>query len=115
MIPTLLIQPFVENAIWHGLQGEGDNGKINISLYRQGDILHCIIQDNAIGRLAASKGKGETEKKSWGIMLTQHRLGLININNQNKPALVFNDLLNEKGESAGTCVGISIPIKEVLL
>ncbi|MFT3750676.1 MAG: histidine kinase [Agriterribacter sp.] len=111
-MPTMLIQPFVENAIWHGLRSKEDEGKIDISIHRRGNILHCRICDNGIGRTAASKEKINVEKKSFGINLTQHRLQLINFNNQNKPAITFSDLVNENGQCAGTCVDISIPVKE---
>ncbi|MBX2923825.1 MAG: histidine kinase [Chitinophagaceae bacterium] len=112
MIPTLLMQPFVENAIWHGLRGKEHEGKIDISIHRQENILLCRICDNGIGRAAASKEKINTEKKSFGINLTQHRLQLINFNSQNEPAITFSDLANENGQCAGTCVDISIPVKE---
>ena len=76
MIPSLLIQPFVENAIWHGLQGiKNMNGKISIKMNLQNGILHCRISDNGIGRAkkqTAAAEKLENGKKSLGIKLTQN-------------------------------------------
>jgi len=113
MIPTLIIQPFVENAIWHGLRGKEEEGKIDISINREKNVLHCRICDNGIGRAAAAKEKNNVEKKSFGIDLTQNRLRLINFNDQNEPAITFSDLVNENGQCAGTRVDISIPVREI--
>ena len=115
MIPTLLIQPFVENAIWHGLQGKAhNNGKINISMHVRDNLLHCKIFDNGIGRAAiATKEKTGLENKSLGINLTQHRLELIDSSVQNGPGIEIYDLANEEGYASGTCVYIKIPVKEM--
>jgi LytS/YehU family sensor histidine kinase len=115
MIPTLLIQPFVENAIWHGLQGNSNYiGKININLHVQDKILHCKICDNGIGRIAtAVKEKTQIEKKSLGINLTQHRLQLIDSAHQHESGIEIYDLMNEEGQCSGTCVYIKIPVKEM--
>ena len=113
MIPTLIIQPFVENAIWHGLRGKEEEGKIDICIHLEKNVLHCRIFDNGIGRAAAAKEKNNIEKKSFGIDLTQNRLRLINFNDQNEPAITFSDLVNENGQCAGTRVDISIPVKEI--
>ena len=112
MIPTLLIQPFVENAIWHGLHAKTNgDGIITISMNVRDDILHCKICDNGIGRTNASKQKTETGKKSLGINLTEHRLRLIDPLKQEKVGIEIYDLMNEAGHSAGTCVHIKIPVK----
>lgn len=113
MIPTLLIQPFVENAIWHGLRYKEGRGKIDITLQRQEGALRCRICDNGIGRDAASKEKTNADKKSFGINLTQDRLRLINFDNQTRPVIAFSDLINEDGYCAGTRVDISIPVREI--
>ncbi|MEO8712778.1 MAG: histidine kinase [Parafilimonas sp.] len=115
MIPTLLIQPFVENAIWHGLQGTAhNNGKINIDMYVQDTILHCKIYDNGIGRAASEiKEKREAGKTSLGINITQHRLQLIDTPQQHESGIEIHDLVNEEGYSSGTCVDIKIPVKEI--
>lgn len=96
MIPTLLIQPFVENAIWHGLQGKNDGtGKININMSVKDDTLHCTICDNGIGRAATVvKEKTEKERKSLGINLTQHHLQLIDASRQHKSGIEIQDLIN---------------------
>jgi len=116
MIPSLLIQPFVENAIWHGLhENENVNGKININMSMQNSILNCKISDNGIGRARATglKEAAENGKKSLGIKLTQHRLQLIDPLKQQEVGISIYDLTNESGENAGTCVDIKIPVKMI--
>ncbi len=116
MIPSLLLQPFVENAIWHGLNGSRDiNGMINISMSHQSGILHCKISDNGIGRTKANAAKHEIEigKKSLGIKLTEHRLQLIDPLKSKDVGIVIYDLTTQSGESSGTCVDIRIPVKEI--
>ncbi len=115
MIHTLLIQPFVENAIWHGLESNGIyKGRINIDIHVQDKILHCTICDNGVGRTAnLAKQKDGLQKKSLGISITQHRLQLIDASVQNASGVEIQDILNKEGRSSGTCVHIKIPVKEI--
>ncbi len=116
MIPTLLIQPFVENAIWHGLPAkENGYGKIFINMKIDNDILYCKICDNGIGvnRSTALKQTIENGRKSLGIKLTQERLQLINTFKQQESKITMYDLKDEFGECTGTCVAIEIPVKEI--
>ena len=117
MVPPLLLQPFVENAIWHGLHPkENENGRIIIDLKLHDEILHCSIHDNGVGRInstALTKENG-IEKKSLGIKLTQRRLELFESSlKQDESVIVINDLTNDAGQSAGTCVHIKIPVKSL--
>lgn len=116
-IPSLLLQPFVENAIWHGLQGNGNvKGNIAINMSLQNGILHCKIIDNGIGRSRANKliKKSENYKTSLGIKLTEHRLQLIDPSKRERMGITISDVRNDCGEIAGTCVDIKIPVKEIL-
>jgi LytS/YehU family sensor histidine kinase len=115
MIPTLLIQPFVENAIWHGLhpkqRGDGEI-KINLQLYGNG--LHCEIIDNGIGRSTGAglpKENFAVEKKSMGITITQRRLQIIDDTKQDAAGITIHDLKDAAGNSSGTCVRINIPVR----
>jgi Histidine kinase/Tetratricopeptide repeat len=116
LIPSLLIQPFVENAIWHGLQGNKriDN-KICINMNRGNGILHCRIIDNGAGRLNKNVlgPKPTSGKKSLGIELTRTRLQLIDSSKRDDVGINIYDLKGELGENAGTCVEIKIPVKEI--
>jgi len=114
MIPSLLIQPFVENAIWHGLYPNEDHaGKITINMNLENDILHCKISDNGIGmeKSAALKGNNKGKKKSFGIEVTRQRLQLADPMHSEVFGVSFEDLRNGAGENAGTCVCIDIPVK----
>jgi sensor histidine kinase YesM len=79
-VPPLIIQPYVENAIWHGLMHKEEKGHIHIYLQQEGQLLVCSIEDDGIGRkrAAALKSKSATKGKSLGMQITAHRLELIN-------------------------------------
>ena len=116
MIPSLLLQPFVENAIWHGLQGSKNvNSKISINMNIEKGILHCRIIDNGVGRMkkTTSGAKQENGKKSLGIELTRNRLQLIDSSKRDEAGIDIYDLKSESGENAGTCVEIKIPVKDI--
>ena len=77
-IPPLIIQPFVENAIWHGLLLKEGPKRLIINTYRNNDKLILEIEDNGIGRKASEQFKSNgSERKSFGIELTQSRLDLL--------------------------------------
>ena len=114
-IPTMMIQPFVENAIWHGLQGNSHHqGDIRIRMHLEHGLLHCEISDNGIGRANAAQKENEMPgKKSLGMHITQHRLQLIDTTGQHESAIDIHDVTNENGRCSGTCVSIRIPVKEL--
>ncbi len=116
-IPPMLIQPFLENAIWHGLrhlQKEKCEGKILLKINREGDYLRCIIEDNGIGReksAALKAGKsGNNHKKSMGMRITRDRIDLINKLRNVDARVEIIDLKDDKGEAAGTRVELTIPV-----
>jgi hypothetical protein len=110
LVPPLLLQPFVENAIWHGLHPlQNGCGKISIDVHLTNNMLHCTICDNGIGRISAATLKKDTGKKSLGIELTHHRLQLIEPLNKNNAGVEFNDLMDASGHCTGTCVHVKIP------
>jgi LytS/YehU family sensor histidine kinase len=114
LIPSLLIQPFVENAIWHGLQGKNNGkGRIDINVSLQNHILHCEICDNGIGRTNSTVSKQFTEdrKKSLGIKLTRHRLELVDPLLKQEVGVAIDDIKDADGQNAGTCVHVKIPVK----
>jgi LytS/YehU family sensor histidine kinase len=104
-VPPLIYQPFIENAIWHGLNNLADNsGELQITFSIEKENLYCQIQDNGIGREAASKlkSKQNNANKSMGISITQKRIDQFSKNDKN--ALVYNDL------PIGTIVKIKLPL-----
>jgi ligand-binding sensor domain-containing protein/HAMP domain-containing protein len=114
-IPPMLIQPFVENAIWHGLMHLPDRraGQVMVSVSQQNGSLHCIVQDNGIGRQRATEIKANRSagsKKSVGMRITQDRIEMINKLYDLNARVEITDLKNEAGEAAGTRVELVIPV-----
>lgn len=112
-IPPLLLQPYVENAIWHGLMHKLDGGTVQIRVEQpQDDRLRITITDNGIGRAEAAmlKSKSATPKKSFGMNVTGERIALINQLYQTHTNVQVNDLVNATGHPAGTEVVLEIPI-----
>ena len=114
-IPPMLIQPYVENAIWHGLMHKSDrsNGMLILEISRKEDVLYCVIEDNGIGRKKAqalAAQKRTPRKRSMGMSITQDRMKIMsqlyNLNTEVK----VTDLYRKNGEPSGTRVELFIPI-----
>ena len=115
-IPPLLLQPFCENAIWHGLMQKEGQGHLNIELSMQDNILHCIISDDGIGRekAAALKSKSAEKEKSMGLAITAQRLALLNQNKNVQTFYTIEDNRDADNHIAGTKVILKIAYKEFL-
>jgi len=108
-IPALILQPFIENAIWHGLIPKETGGKVTISVRRYHGTIQCIIEDNGIGREQSKQFKPQYEAtyQSKGIGLTQSRLELDKLLNEREDAIFITDKVDKNGQSEGTKVIIS--------
>ncbi len=112
-LPPLLLQPYVENAIWHGLMHKQEGGNIVIDIEQPSEyLLHIEISDDGIGRERAlqHKSKSATQQKSFGLKMTSERLHAINYIYQTKTEVNIVDLINTEGNAAGTKVTIEIPL-----
>ncbi len=112
-VPPMIIQPFVENAIWHGLLHLEKPGSLLVKLSLNGhNMLECVIEDNGIGREKARelKSKTATTRKSLGMRLTEDRLSLLNQNAQLNAGIRIEDLKDAQGQACGTRVTLQIPI-----
>jgi hypothetical protein len=109
-IPTMLIQPFVENAIWHGLTHKDEPGHILIELEQHGDTVSCSISDDGVGREATKKMGQKKSHKSMGMDVTRERLQLLNELGAEATSFEVEDVLDDAGQIAGTRVRIDIPI-----
>jgi LytS/YehU family sensor histidine kinase len=112
-IPSMLMQPYVENAIWHGLMHKKGNGKIDISIKIENEVLKCVIKDDGIGRKKSRELKqnnGTVSHQSLGMSITKERLDIINQMNNSHLSVSIADLLNDEKESIGTQVELNIPI-----
>lgn len=115
-IPTMIIQPYVENAIWHGLLHKGSDGHLSISFRNNGaQQLQVTVTDNGIGREQAQllKSKSSLKYKSYGMQITNNRINAINQMYQDAAAVVIEDLKDALGQAAGTRVTLTIKYKIV--
>jgi len=113
-IPPLLFQPFVENAIWHGLMHKQGQGRIDIRLRIDKDLLVCTISDDGVGRsfAEASTSKSAQKQKSMGIGITRQRLAFINgVVEEDEGNFHIEDLYVD-GVPAGTRVELKIRFRE---
>lgn len=113
-IPPLLLQPYVENAIWHGLMPKEDGGHIDIkvAMKQEESLLEINITDNGIGREAATvlNKKIASKHRSYGMKATTERIALINQIYKTGANVFVHDLVNEQGQAAGTEVILQIPV-----
>lgn len=111
-IPAFLVQPFIENAIWHGIMGLKTRGMIRVDFSREGEQLICTIEDNGIGRAKSSEMKSnlDIDKKSMGISLVESRLKLLNNFYGENLRIQYTDIYNDDNQPAGTRVTINLPI-----
>ena len=113
-IPPLLLQPFCENAIWHGLMNKDGEGVLQVDLEIIENSLQCTITDNGVGRKKAGelKTKAIEKEKSMGIKITCNRLSLVNRHADVDSFFKIEDLEDERGEPAGTKVLFTIKYTE---
>jgi Histidine kinase len=101
LVPPLILQPFTENSIWHGLIHMQANGKIFINITASNYCFSITITDNGIGRhAAASNNKNNKTNKSFGSNITLQRIKMMNTNN----TIVITDVYNADSTVAGTKV-----------
>lgn len=115
-IPSMLIQPYIENAIKHGLLHRAGGRLLNITFKHQvsDDILICEVEDNGIGRARSAELKKQKNSivahNSRGMSLTEQRLNLLNAARRHKLGVSIEDLYDENNVALGTKVRIVIPI-----
>jgi len=112
-IPPMFAQPFIENAIEHGLRHRGPCGLVRIRYsMKEQDVLQIKVTDNGIGR-EASAGLGEKSgHKSMGIAITEERLGVLSKKYNRKFTMQTRDLKDDEGSNAGFEVQIDVPVRE---
>lgn len=112
MAPSMLFQPFAENAIWHGLMTKKDEkGLLSIKLTKENNQIKCIIDDNGIGRKQAEINKMKLRNpnhKSMGVDVTKSRIEIFNRENGSNVQVVFHDKY-EQGVPKGTTVVFYLP------
>jgi hypothetical protein len=111
LIPSLLLQPYIENAIIHGLfHKEGNDGLLRVSFGKMNDKVLCIVEDNGIGRAMAMEiKKANNLHKSIGMLVTKERIDLIN--NDDQVSVIITDLFDSENQPKGTKVEVLVAFK----
>jgi LytS/YehU family sensor histidine kinase len=113
-VPSLILQPFIENAIWHGLSSKKGDKKISLTFEENNNkFLIITIEDNGVGRKRSSeiKEKKIHKRDSIGIKLTEDRLENFAQSYKNDFSITFIDLYDSENEPRGTKVILKIPLK----
>ena len=111
-IPSLILQPFLENALWHGLSAKEGEKRVHLHVSNgQPGYIHIAIEDNGIGRDAAEglKKRKVLKRKSVGIDITKERLDNFSKDYQNTFEVEIIDLFDDTGNASGTKVILHIP------
>jgi hypothetical protein len=113
-IPSLLTQPFVENALRHGLMHRSGVKELTIRFDLENDCLVILIRDNGIGRKASAEFNKARKKdhQSFAVEAYSRRIDLLNASRDRKIELAINDHYNELGAATGTSVCITIPLED---
>lgn len=114
-LPPMILQPFVENCVRHGIRYRHDNqGKITIAFKRSGNLLDCVIEDNGVGRKIAlsHKSNNPIEYQSKGISLTTDRVEMMNKHSARPITIHIYDMEDGSGNGTGTRVIISFPLQQ---
>jgi LytS/YehU family sensor histidine kinase len=111
-IPPMIIQPFVENAIIHGMNGKQETGQIKIQFHKnESGSLLCVVDDDGVGRKIASGQPNKAKQhKPVGVLIAKERLGHLNHGADQGSDVIIIDKYNDQGESIGTRVEINLPI-----
>jgi ligand-binding sensor domain-containing protein len=113
VIPPMIIQPFVENAIWHGLMQKDAPGKVEITVTPEDGRLKIVIEDDGIGREKARilKSKSALQQESMGMDITGNRLEIIEKIYNIRCKVEIEDLENDARQPLGTRITINLPLK----
>jgi LytS/YehU family sensor histidine kinase len=97
-IPPMLLQPYIENAIWHGLRYKQEKGKLEVLVQSKAPgTLSVIIQDNGVGRKRSQelKTKNQLKQKSKGMSTIKERISILNDMYQDRISVSVSDLFED--------------------
>lgn len=110
-IPPMLAQPFIENAIEHGLRNRAGQGLLEIGFRKNGNTITVSIKDNGIGREASKQFRKSADHLSLAVPMIQDRLEIMSKKFRHKFEMEINDLYDPNGKPAGTSVEIPMPMQ----
>jgi hypothetical protein len=112
MVLPMLIQPFVENAIEHGIKPKEGDGHVIISFHKQGEMITCEVEDDGIGREQSLKVESvKAGHRSYGVTIAKERLAAMSKKLRRSVRLRIIDLQTDAGKASGTRVVIDMPFK----
>lgn len=111
-VPPMLIQPYVENAILHGLVKRSIGGKLVLKFYLEEGLLKVSIEDNGIGYAESKKDKTDSKHKSYGTQITEERLKSFQNKNKEGYRVSITHANETDSEFPGTRVTLTIPIPD---
>jgi hypothetical protein len=113
-VPPMIFQPYIENAVWHGLMQKEGNGNLLINFDIENDYLVCTIDDDGIGRTRAEEIKRNKQSlhKSVAMTVTADRLKLLQSGTDKKATVEIIDKTDAAGAPAGTLVKIKLPLTD---
>jgi tetratricopeptide (TPR) repeat protein len=106
LVPPMILQPFVENSIWHGISKKEGSGSISITIEKENNMLLCIVEDNGSG-IQEDENTLMNQKKSLGQNITQKRIEIINKNKNTKG----NVTVQNKANGQGVKVEVRLPLE----
>ncbi len=109
LIPTMILQPLVENAVEHGIRPKEGKGQVTISFTKVTGGLVCAVEDNGVGRRSKQKTR-KSGHHSMALDITQQRLRLMSEEKVPAYELKTIDLINSQGEAQGTRVEVKLPL-----
>ena len=104
LVPPMILQPFIENSIVHGLKNSKRNGHIIISYKQNDNMIICSVEDNGIGRKKSSELKTTSNKKSLGMTITKSRIEILNKKRNT------NGSVNIIDKTDGTKIEVKLPL-----
>ncbi len=107
MVPPMIIQPFVENAIWHGLAKKEGKGLLCLHISKRESNLLVSVEDDGVGREHSAHAR--QERAALGTRITQERLDLLSTSNGHRASIRYSDMNPGTGHGTGTRVELEIP------
>jgi LytS/YehU family sensor histidine kinase len=111
LVPPMMAQPFVENAIEHGLRHKKEKGNLKITFSKSDKSLLCTVEDDGVGREASKELEKKREHQSMATSITKERLDILSRKLSRNYFLEIEDLKTDEGEPLGTRIRLLMPFK----